>query len=234
METVTVLQHVGCEPPGLIERALDAAGVRVRRVRCFAGEPVPTEMGKAAGLVVMGGPMGVYERAAYPFLDHGKGLIEDALSLGRPVLGTCLGSQLLASVLGARVEPGEQTEIGWFEVQLADEARRDALFAGAPPAFTALHWHGDVFHLPAGAVRLAGSRLTENQAFRYGENAYGLLFHMEVTEAILRDWVAAFADEMRAAGVARNAILGGAARHLPALHAVGMPVYRRWAGLIGG
>ena len=233
MTTVYILQHVWCEPAGRIEGAVEAAGVRVRYVRAYAGDPVPREMGPAAGLVVMGGPMGVHDRDAHPFLREEMRLIEDALRLGRPVLGTCLGSQLLAAVLGARVGPGGFKEIGWHEVRLTGEARDDALLAGAPASFAALHWHGDVFDLPEGAVRLASSDLTGNQAFRYGTSAYGFLFHMEVTEAILRDWASAFGDEMREAGVTREALLAGAAEHLPRLARVGDGVYGRWARLLG-
>ncbi|NOY46313.1 MAG: amidotransferase [Deltaproteobacteria bacterium] len=232
METVYILQHVWCEPPARIEAALRAAGVRPRLIRVYAGDPVPPEMGEGAGLVVMGGPMGVYEHEAHPFLREELRLIEDALSLGRPVLGTCLGSQLLAAALGASVRPGGRKEIGWHEVRLTDEARTDALLAGLPPSFTALHWHGDVFDLPAGSVRLASSDLTENQAFRYGSNAYGFLFHMEITEAILRDWVSEFGGEMEEAGVAEDAVLGPAPDHLDRLGPLGDTVYRRWAGLL--
>ena len=233
METVYILQHVWCEPPGRIEAAVRAAGVRPRLVRVYAGDPVPPRMGDAAGLVVMGGPMGVYEHEAHPFLRKELRLIEDALHLGRPVLGTCLGSQLLAAALGASVRPGARKEIGWHEVRLSDEARTDALLAGLPPSFTALHWHGDVFDLPAGAVRLASSELTENQAFRYGGSAYGFLFHMEITEAILRDWISEFGGEMQAAGVTEDAVLGAdAAAHLDRLACLGDTVYRRWAGLV--
>ncbi len=233
MATVYVLQHIWCEPAGRIEAVLKAAGVGIRHVRPYAGDPVPGEMGPAAGLVVMGGPMGVHDRDAYPFLRREMALIENALALGRPVLGTCLGSQLLAAVLGARVGPGGFKEIGWHEVRLTGEARDDALLAGAPLSFTALHWHGDVFDLPEGAVRLASSDLTENQAFRYGTNAYGFLFHMEVTEAMVLDWASAFGDEMQEAGVTREALLTGAAEHLPGLARVGDGVYGRWAGLLG-
>ncbi len=232
MKTVYVLQHVWCEPAGRIQGAIEASGARLRPVRAYAGDRVPREMGRAAGLVVMGGSMGVHEVDAYPFLRQEMRLIESALRLGRPVLGTCLGSQLLAAVLGARVGPGGFKEIGWHGVRLTGEAREDTLLAGAPPSFTALHWHGDVFDLPAGAVRLASSELTENQAFRHGTNAYGFLFHMEVTGAMLRDWVSAFGDDMQEAGVSREALLAGAAEHLPGLARVGEEVYGRWAGLL--
>jgi GMP synthase (glutamine-hydrolysing) len=129
-------------------------------------------MGDAAGLIVMGGPMGVYEEARFPFLRRERNLIERALADRVPVLGICLGSQLLASALGAPVRKGLRKEIGWHPVYLEDAAGDDPLFRETPVEFDAFHWHGDVFDLPTGAVRLAHSSLTEYQAFRYGENAY--------------------------------------------------------------
>jgi GMP synthase (glutamine-hydrolysing) len=150
----------------------------------------------------------------------------------RPILGTCLGSQLLAAALGARVRPGPQKEIGWHEVTLTPEGRADPLWAEAPDSFAALHWHGDVFDLPRGATRLARSALTDVQAFRYGASAYGLLFHLEVTEPIVRDWVTHFAGELREAGMTPGAILAGVPEHLPAVHRIGDAFYGAWSRLV--
>ncbi len=232
MAWVYALQHIGCEPPGRIQDALDAHGIGVRAIRAFAGDPVPRQMGEALGLVVMGGPMGVYDREAFPFLGDELRLIESALKNDRPVLGICLGSQLLATVLGGRVRRGEQKEIGWYAVRLTGAARTDPLLGSAPGAFVALHWHGDVFELPPGADRLAFSAVTENQAFRYGGNAYGFLFHMEVTAAVVREWVKEFAGDLREAGLDAREILAGASLHLANLHRVGDAVFGAWARLV--
>jgi GMP synthase (glutamine-hydrolysing) len=234
MAEAIVLQHVACESPGAIGDALQRHGLGLRVVRIDAGEPVPSTLAAAGGLVVMGGPMGVYETDRYPHLRAELRLIEDALRRDRPVLGVCLGSQLLAAALGARVYPGGYKEIGWYPVTLTDAAATDRLLRDAPRSFTALVWHGDVFDLPAGAVRLASSELTEHQAFRYGDSTYGLLFHLEVTAAQLEAMTAAFADEIAAAGVPAAAIIGGARVHLSSLRAIGARAFDRFAARLAG
>lgn len=231
MATALVVQHVAVEGPGLLGAALQARGVALRTVRVFAGQPVPARC-DADALVVMGGPMGVYEDDRYPHLRDERRLIESALAAGLPLLGTCLGSQLLASALGARVYPNTRKEIGWHAVELTAAAGDDALLGGAPDRFTPVHWHGDVFDLPAGAVSLARSALTAHQAFRHGANAWGLLFHLELDRAQLDSWLVAFADEMRAAGIAPAAITADADARLAAAAAVGAQVFARFAALI--
>jgi GMP synthase (glutamine-hydrolysing) len=232
VNTVLVLQHVGCETLGTIADALAAADAAPQYIRAFAGQPVPTEIGGAAGLVVMGGPQSVYEQDRYPFLRDEQRLIADALRRELPVLGVCLGSQLLAATLGAPVTKGQQKEIGWYPVTLSDAAEDDALFNGVEHEFTGFHWHGDVFELPRGAVALAATALTARQAFRYGRNAYGLLFHMEVTGSQIAEMVTLFADELHAAGTDARAILAGTKQYLPTLQATGAKVYGGWAGLL--
>ncbi len=230
--TVIVLQHVQPETPGLIADALQLAGFALSTIHSGEGQPVPGQLDDAAGLVVMGGPMGVYEQMRYPFLRDELRLIEQALKAEKPVLGVCLGSQLLAAALGAPVTPGAHKEIGWYQVTLKASAATDPLWANVQKAFMAYHWHGDVFDLPAGAAPLASSNLTKCQAYRYGRAAYGVLFHMEVTEPILRDMVSAFADELRAANVDQQHIVGKAKDYLPGLQKIGGLVFRRWAGLV--
>lgn len=229
---VWVLQHIHCETLGAIGDFLAGAGIAAQYVRTFEGQPVPQELGDAAGLIVMGGPMGVYDQPRYPFLADETRLIEQALREERPVLGVCLGSQLLAATLGAAVTKGKQKEIGWYPVTLTEAATRDELWMGIERSFVAYHWHGDVFELPQGAVSLAASDLTAHQAFRYGRSAYGLLFHMEVTEQIIGDMVAGFADELQGAGVDGRAILGKAGDYLPRLQGIGGLVFQRWADLL--
>jgi GMP synthase (glutamine-hydrolysing) len=228
-QDVLVLQHVACERPGLIADAVRRRGLNVRTVRIDAGEPVPSTLGAACGLVVMGGPMGVYEVDRYPHLRDELHLIDDALRRDRPVLGICLGSQLLAAALGARVYPGGFKEIGWYRITLTDAAATDALLAGVPRSFTPLVWHGDVFDLPAGAVNLASSELTACQAFRSGAAAYGLLFHLEATAAQVEEMSTAFADEIGAAGVTRDTLIAGMATHRSSLQTIGAHVFDRFA-----
>jgi GMP synthase (glutamine-hydrolysing) len=198
---VRVLQHVAPEGPGRIAAALGARGFASEVTRIDLGEAVPKSLDGASALVVMGGPMGVYEADRYPHLREEQRLIERALRDGIPTLGVCLGSQLLAATLGARVYPGPQKEIGWFPVALKKDAIADPLFASAPGSFWALHWHGDVFDLPADAVSLARSDLTEHQAFRFEKNAYGLLFHLEADVDHVRGMATAFTDDLARDGI---------------------------------
>jgi GMP synthase (glutamine-hydrolysing) len=186
-------------------------------------------MADQAGLIVMGGPMGVYEQDKYPFLLDEMRLIESALTLGRPVLGVCLGSQLLAAALGAEVKQGERKELGWHAVTLAESAAQDLLFAGVKPEFWPFHWHGDVFSLPRQAVSLASSRQTLCQAFCYGKNAYGILFHLEVTPRQISHMLEDFAEELREAGGEAAEITEQTARYLPALQEIAGGVFGRWA-----
>lgn len=231
-KTVCAIQHVACETPGLIADVLAAQGITVQYIRPFQQQPVPRSLDRHAGLVVMGGPMGVYEQDEYPFLKDEIRLIRQALRADKPVLGICLGSQLLAAALGASVTRGPRKEIGWFPVTLTPAAEGQALWRAVPPRFTALHWHGDVFALPAGAVPLASSELTAHQAFAYGRAAFGILFHLEVTEAIIAGMVADFADELRDAGADGRQIIAQAGRFLPELSSIGRTVFEGWAALV--
>ncbi len=230
---VYVVQHARGETPGLIVDALQAADVSIDFIRPFKGDLVPRRIGRRAGLVVMGGPMGVYEQAEYPFLRQEIRLLQDALSENRPILGVCLGSQLLAAALDAPVTRGSRKEIGWHSVTLARAAAHDALWQGQAESFFAYHWHGDVFELPRAAKPLAWSKLTEHQAFRYGDCAYGLLFHLEVTEEIIGWMTRSFQRELREAGLTERQVLDGVVQHLPRLQAIGRPVFQRWAALVG-
>ena len=232
MADVLVLQHVGPETPGTIGEAFTGRGHDLRTVRIHEGEAVPDTLGDAAALVVMGGPMGVYETDEHPHLGDEVRLIEEALRKGRPVLGVCLGSQLLAAALGARVESAEKKEIGWHEVTLTEEASEDPLWSGIDSPFMGFHWHGDVFELPEGATSLAGSAMTEHQAFRYGKNAYGFLFHMEVTPEVVERMTHAFAGELAEEGLDGEKIREQAKKHLPDLQKAGREVFGKWARLV--
>lgn len=232
MAKVWVIQHIVCETLGTIAGALEGAGISYQHIRPFAGDRVPKEIGGCTGLIVMGGPMGVYERDAYPFLADEMRLIEKTLQAQVPILGVCLGSQLLAATLGAAVTKGQRKEIGWYPVTLADSCKDDPLWTGVESPFTAYHWHGDVFELPSGAVGLASSALTKHQAFRYGRNAYGFLFHMEVTPVMIREMVENFRDELREAKLDGAEILRKAPDYLPPLQTIGNLVFQRWARLI--
>jgi GMP synthase (glutamine-hydrolysing) len=226
---VLIIRHDAVERPGRITRALEGAGLSHRVVRVDRREPVPHSPGDAPALVVMGGPMGVYQADRYPHLNDEVRLIQLALERGRPVLGICLGSQLLAHALGARVYPGPGKEIGWYDITLSPAAGGDPLWRDVASPFPAFVWHGDVFDLPPGATPLAASALTPVQAFAAGGNTYGLLFHLEVDAGQVKDMCRAFKGELAEEKIDPATLVAGAARHLPAATGVGDTVFSRWA-----
>jgi len=232
MAKVIVLQHEPFEKLGIIAGALTSHAISYAYIRSFEGQPVPRQTSDADGLIVMGGSMGVYEHHWYPFLLDEIKLIERAIDEGKPVLGVCLGSQLLATALGGHVTKAPGKEIGWYPIKLRPAAAGDKLFAEAPASFTAYHWHGDLFEVPAGASSLASSELTEHQAFRYGDSAYGLLFHMEATQRIVEDMVSGFAGELSEEHVDGQAIISQAGAFMPGLHEIGRRGFTGWAKLV--
>ena len=185
-----VLQHVAHEGPGSIGAALADCGIDVGGVRPDLEERLPTA-DQLSGLVVMGGPMGVHDDHAW--LGPERDLLRDAVERGLPVLGVCLGAQQLAAALGAEVTTGPREEVGPGEVELTAEGRRDPVLG---PEYNGLsgttvpcvHWHRDTFALPSGAVHLAATRQSPHQAFRIGDRAYGLQFHLEVDAALADAW----------------------------------------------
>jgi GMP synthase (glutamine-hydrolysing) len=184
---VLVLQHIACEPPGEFEEVLKARRATIHRVEVDELEALPDWRGFDA-IVAMGGPMSVNDDAAFPWLIAEKRLIRDAVQAGTPFWGACLGVQLLAASLGARVYPGPKPEVGLLPITLTDEARRDPVFQNLPRELLTLQWHGDTFDLPDGAVLLASSTAYPAQAFRWGSSAYGVQFHLEVNVEMATEW----------------------------------------------
>ena len=171
MAKIIVLQNHSAESLGAIADSLATAALAWQYVRVYDGQPVPDGIRGAGGLVVMGGPQTVYQLDRYPYLGDEIRLIEDALRENKPILGVCLGSQLLAAALGARVYRNTTREIGWYRVTLSPAAADDRLLRGISSEFVAAHWHSDIFDLPAGAVPLAASEKTAIQGFRHGTAA---------------------------------------------------------------
>jgi GMP synthase (glutamine-hydrolysing) len=229
---VLVFQHFGCETLGAIAEALQNNQIEWEYVSLAARHGKNPKLDDADGLIVLGGPLSVYEPERYPFLRNEMGLVRQAVALGKPVLGICLGSQVLAAVLGATVRPAEAPEIGWLSVQLEPAAHDDRLFEGLPPSFVTCVWHGDVFDLPPGAALLARSEMTACQAYRYGGNVYGLLFHLEMQPEMVAACVSAFEPKLRRAGIDPNHCIAEAKRHLAALAPVAQTVFGRWAELV--
>lgn len=147
-------------------------------------------------LIIMGGAMGVYEEDKFSWLKEEKKFIEKAIRSNKKVVGICLGSQLIAEVLGAKVYKNREKEIGWFDIEFSDHARTNPFFKTFPSSLTVFHWHGDTFDLPAGAVHIAGSKACRNQAFTYGDNVVALQFHIEATEKSIKELAYNCRDEI--------------------------------------
>jgi GMP synthase-like glutamine amidotransferase len=184
---VIVFRHIPFEHAGLILPELNSRGLEVEHADLFAGAPLPAPIEEAVGLVFMGGFMSANDNL--PFIRAELGLIERAARTGTPMLGVCLGAQLMAKALGGRVYKNQVKEIGWYPVSWTPTAAGDALFGGLSAPETVFQWHGETFDLPAGAVQLARSAACEQQAFRVGDNAYGLQFHLEVTPGMIAAWL---------------------------------------------
>ena len=207
--TLLVVKHVPWEGP---HRILGACrGLRVRTVEPLSGEALPSHS-EVAGAIFMGGPMNVDEVELYPGLAAEREWIAQAVDRRMPILGICLGAQLLARALGVRVRPGGRPEIGFAPVRIHDPD--DPILGALAPQTAALHWHGDVFDLPEEATQLASSEQTELQAFRHG-NAWGVLFHPEADLALVDAWLAEpqMAEEAKGAlGEDARAVIRGQAQ----------------------
>ncbi len=187
-----VVQHVAHEGPGLVAPVLEGAGFEVEVARVDLGDPLP-ERASFAGLVVLGGPMGVHDTDRFEWLGPERELLADSVADGVPVLGVCLGAQQLALALGGEVTTGPEDEVGPGRVHLTADGRRDPVlgpeYGGlASTSVPCVHWHRDTFSLPPGAIHLAATRTFPHQAFRFGEVAYGLQFHAEVDRALAAAW----------------------------------------------
>lgn len=228
---VLVLQHIACEPPGVYEDVLRERGASLHRVELDEGEPLP-DWRSFDAIVAMGGPMSANDDAELPWLTAEKRAIGEAVRAGIPYWGACLGVQLLAASLGAKVYPGPQPEVGIMPVMLTEAALADPVFAGLPRELPSLQWHGDTFDLPEGAVLLASSPAYPNQAFRVGSTAYGVQFHLEVSAAMAREWAQVPAYEEYAERVLGPGSLPGLVAELEgraeAIRASGRLLFERW------
>jgi GMP synthase (glutamine-hydrolysing) len=182
-----VAQHAPHEGPGLLAEVLAEAGLSLHIVRLDCGDPLPDPR-SVAGVVVMGGAMGVHDTDEFPWLEAERRWLARTVASGVPVLGVCLGAQQLAAALGATVRTGPAPEVGVGEVALTDAGRADPVLGPEGDRVAVIHWHGDTFDIPPGAVHLATGDRYPNQAFRYGDTAYGLQFHVEVDEAMADAW----------------------------------------------
>lgn len=193
---VIIIKHIDIEGPGTIGDFLDCNDIPYREIDIFNGEPLPDSLSEISAVIVLGGPMNVYEEDKYPFLKQEDEFLKEVIEEGLPTLGFCLGAQLIAKAKGAIVRKATQKEIGWFKISLNRNGSSDPLFQEFPREVDVFQWHGDTFDIPDGAVKLAESELCSNQAYRIGDNIYGLQFHVEVTDEMIYQWIDAYRDEV--------------------------------------
>lgn len=228
---LVVLEHVAWEHLDQWGPTLESAGMRGACL--YAGDKLPA-LEDVQGVVVMGGSMNVYEEEAYPFLAPENAFIREALRLGIPYLGVCLGAQLLAKALGARVYANPVREIGYYRIECTEKPLGDPLLAGLPKHFTALQWHGDTFDLPPGARLLATSPTCRNQAFRYGRNAYGLQFHLEVGPEMVADWCARYPEELEPFSLSPATLVAAAQQQEAALGPLRQQIMKNFLDIVSG
>lgn len=193
------IQHVNFETPGAILEWTINKGVSVSHTFSFNNDPFPS-LSDIDGLVIMGGPMNIYEENKYSWLKKEKHFIKKALQSKKKIFGICLGAQLLADVLGAKVYKNSETEIGISPVYLTKEIQNHSLFQNIPSSFIALHWHGDTFAIPKGAIRIAKNEVTPNQGFLYNNKVLALQFHIEANENSLSNLLKNSQEDLKKAG----------------------------------
>lgn len=231
---VAIVENTRITHHGQVGVALHEAAAKIDLWKPWAGQPLPDSV-SADALVVFGGEQAATDDHTHPYLPGLARLMADYTAMDRPVLGICLGSQVLARAFGAENRLGVAPEFGWCDVGLTDAATDDPVLGALPRQFPIFQWHSDTFTLPAGAVRLAGSAVAENQCFRIGRATYGMQFHFEASRAVVADWGREFPDlieRLSPGWAARQA--GLAATHGARADAHGLALARAWVGLIGG
>ena len=226
--SIVALRHVAFEDLGLLSPLLEQAGWNIAYHDAPTDDLNNAAIEEADLLIVLGGPIGVYDHEAYPFLSKEIDLLERRLARDRPVLGICLGCQLIAKALGARVFAGPVKEIGWGRVALTKEGGASCLAPLAEAQAAVLHWHGDTFDLPAGAVRLASNANYDNQAFGYGQRTLALQFHLEADPRGLEEWFVGHTAELGGAKISVPDLRAATAEVAPRLRPQAQAVFARW------
>lgn len=227
---VLFLQNGESDGPGIFAQSLHECGVEMTTVHAWRNEPMPALDG-FDGVAVGGGGMSVYEADRYPFLSEEIALLRAAREAHKPVLGMCLGAQLMAAAYGGRVFPNASKEIGFYEVRFSEAAHSDRLWQDCAMPFQPVHWHGDTVSLPPDATLLASSDLTRNQLFRLDESLYGIQFHLEFDVPLLTKMIRDDGPYLAANGVDPDILLRTAAKVLPTVAPIAQTVFGRWVQL---
>ncbi|MFM8982038.1 MAG: type 1 glutamine amidotransferase [Spartobacteria bacterium] len=228
MKRVLFVQHGDVDKPGLLAEALAESGVGCEVFHAWRDGAFPA-LEEFHGLALGGGGQSAWEVEKYSYLETERHLVRSAMQRGLPVLGLCLGAQILARAMGAEVRRAERKEIGFFPVELNDAGRADAIVGALPSRFPAAHWHGDVFEIPRDGACLGSSALTPHQILRCGTNAVGFQFHLEMTPALFEELVWDSEDFFRDAGLSPENLIQEAHEVLPGLEPAAREVFRRWA-----
>jgi GMP synthase (glutamine-hydrolysing) len=225
-----VLRHHPAEGLGLIGNALRDVGVQHRVLDTPRGEALPRDIRDVGGIIVLGGPMSANDSDQLPWLRKELELLDRALTAGRPVLGICLGAQMIARALGGKVFPGEKREVGWSPVTFTPEGKDDPLLLGVPDQLTVFHMHGDTYELPPDGTNLATTPLFEQQAFSWGETVYGFQFHLEFTDAIIARLTTEPESQqyIREAGADPQEVNAESPGHVKALTDVAQDIFTRY------
>lgn len=224
MQNAIAIRHIAFEDAGTLDGVLHERGIDLRYLEAGVDDLSPAK--DADLLLVLGGPIGIYEVERYPFLKDELATIEMAVKSGVPVVGICLGAQALAAVLAARVYPGKQKELGWDEMTLTKEGKASPL--GAIDGVRVLNWHGDTFDLPVGATRLASTEVTPNQAFIYGPKVLALQFHVELPQRHLERWLIGHTLELSTSKVDLAKMRADTARFAPAANEASKRLFNDW------
>ncbi len=228
MKTCIAIRHLAFEDLGITAPVIEKAGYQLRYIDAGVDTLDAATLVAADLLVILGGPIGVYEEKDYPFLTGELAAIAARVKANKPTLGFCLGGQLIAKALGAEVAPGPQKEIGWMPVDLSEAGKKSVL--RHLEKFPVLHWHGDCFGLPNGAISLASTAPCPHQAFAIGNNILALQFHIEAEPAKIERWLIGHTGELAKVKIAPGVIRAQTKQHGTRMVEVGARIISEWLG----
>ncbi len=224
---ILVIQHIDIENPGIILDLMSKKGISYD---CVKIENNNLNLFDYDGLLIMGGPMSVNEKDQYSFIDTEIELVNHYLKLQKPILGICLGSQIIASALNSSIYKNSKQELGWHNVFLSQT--KDTIFENLENNFLAFHWHGDIFNLPDNSIQLASSKISNIQAFVFQKQCYGILFHLEVTKEIVQNIVNKFESDLIFESIDKSTILDELEEKIEKINFNGKIIFNRWLNLI--